>query len=117
MQQLLSLAANTLFYQFGVPIETPAGLMTALVSVDRDETRLRHKSGFQGVEMSTVNASLQVAAVDGALLSIGDTVSLASDELTGSFDIVHKEPVSGGLIRLVLTEHQDGNNQVEDIWR
>ena len=117
MQHLFSIASNTLMFQFGVPIETPAGPMTALVSVDRDETRLRHKSGLQGVTMDTVNASLQVTAVDAERLSIGDTVTIASEELTDSFDIVRKNPVSGGLVRLVLTEHQDGGDQEEDLWR
>ncbi len=117
MQHLFSIASDTLMHQFGVPIETPAGPMTALVSIDREETQLRHKSGFQGVAMDTVNASLQVAAADGALLSIGDMVSVDSDELDGSFDIVRKEPISGSLVRLVLTHHQEGGSQAEDIWR
>ena len=110
------MASDTILSQFGITIQTLAGDMTAIVTSKHDATRLRHKSGLSGLEMDTINASLQVSTADGALLSQGDTVTVAEDDLAGDFDILKIEPIGGGLVKLLLTEHQTGSAD-EDVWR
>ena len=113
---VFSMASDTILSQLGITIQTPAGNMTAIVTSKHDATRLRHKSGLSGLEMDTINGSLQVSTADGALLSQGDTVTVAEDDLVGDFDISKIEPVGGGLVKLYLTEHQTGSTD-EDVWR
>ena len=111
-----TMAAETVLSQLGITIQTPAGEMTAIVTSKHDNTRLRHKSGLSGLDMDAINASLQVSATDGALLSQGDTVTVAEDDLVGNFDVSKIEPIGGGLVKLHLTEHQSGSID-EDVWR
>jgi hypothetical protein len=113
---IFAMASDTILSQLGIIIQTPAGEMTAIVTSKHDATRLRHKSGLSGLEMDTINASLQVSSADGTLLTQGDTVTVAEDDLAGDFDISKIEPVGGGLVKLHLTEHQTGSSD-EDIWR
>jgi hypothetical protein len=113
---VFSMASDTILSQLGTIIQTPAGDMTAIATSKHDATRLRHKSGLSGLEMDTINASLQVSAADGALLSQGDTVTVAEDDMAGDFDILKIEPLSGELVKLHLTDHQTGSTD-EDVWR
>jgi hypothetical protein len=113
---IFAMASDTILSQLGTTIQTPAGEMTAIVTSKHDATRLRHKSELSGLEMDAINASLQVSATDGALLSQGATVTVAEDDLNGNFDISKIEPIGGGLVKLHLTEHQTGSAD-EDIWR
>ena len=113
---VFSMASDTILSQLGITIQTPAGEMTAIITSKHDATRLRHKSGLSGLEMDTINASLQVSTADGSLLSQGDTVTVEDDDLVGDFDISKIEPMGSGLVKLHLTDHQTGSTD-EDIWR